>query len=141
MDARARYVSQVLERYASLPGTLRRVLAADRLLAGEIYDRSVPLHLTEDAFLLAVARRTFSSQTLPIEPIRSLRYFLPVIDELLRAPPPPGYLASLRAKLIAAGAWVHQVHHQPPPALGHASHRPTQPLQSGNAPIPFGEKP
>jgi hypothetical protein len=60
-----------------LPGTLRRALRQDRNLALRLYDRGVPLQKIEDAFVLALGRRTFRSSSESIEPICSLHYFLP----------------------------------------------------------------
>jgi hypothetical protein len=105
MDPRTRYACRVLERYRMLPGTLRRTLRQDRNLALRLYDRGVPLQKIEDAFVLALARRTFRSNPEPIEPIRSLHYFLPLIQELELEPPLPEYLAYLRDRLVGAGAW------------------------------------
>jgi hypothetical protein len=105
MDPRTRYATRVLERYRNLPGTLRRTLRQDRNLALRLYDRGVPLQKLEDAFVLALARRTFRSSSEPIEPIRSLHYFLPLIQELELEPPLPEYLAYLKDRLVRAGAW------------------------------------
>lgn len=105
MDPRRRYATRVLERYRKLPGTLPRTLRQDRNLALRLYDRGVPLQKVEDAFVLALARRTFRSGAEPIEPIRSLHYFLPLIQELEVEPPLPEYLAYLRDRLLRTGAW------------------------------------
>jgi hypothetical protein len=105
MDPRTRYATRVLERYRKLPGTLPRTLRQDRNLALRLYDRGVPLQKIEDAFVLALARRTFRPSSEPIEPIRSLHYFLPVIQELDLEPPLPEYLAYLKHRLVGAGAW------------------------------------
>jgi hypothetical protein len=105
MDPRVRYATRLLERYRTLPGTLPRTLRQDRNLALRLYDRGVPLQKVEDAFVLALARRTFRSSSDPIEPIRSLHYFMPVIQELQLEPPLPEYLAYLKNKLVTAGAW------------------------------------
>jgi hypothetical protein len=53
------------------------------------------------AFHLAVARRTLlrQPQATPLQPIRSLAYFLPVIDEILSQPVDPDYLLYLRKRL------------------------------------------
>ena len=46
---------------------------------------------------LAVDRRlTRALDACPLSPVRSLYYFLPVLDELSPAPPPDGYLEYLR---------------------------------------------
>jgi hypothetical protein len=103
MDPRTRYATRVLERYRNLPGTLRRTLRQDRNLALRLFDRGVPLQKLEDAFVLALARRTFRSSSEPIEPIRSLHYFLPLIQELELEPPLPEYLAYLKDRLVRAG--------------------------------------
>jgi hypothetical protein len=56
----------------------------------------------EAAFLLASLRRAARRPAaIPLGPIRSLHYFLPVIEELLRTPLHHGdaYLAHLRSKV------------------------------------------
>jgi hypothetical protein len=106
MDPRVRYATRVIKRYRTLPGTLPRTLRQDRNLALRLYDRGVPLQKVEDAFVLAIARRTFRSGSDPIEPIRSLHYFMPVIQELELEPPLPEYLAYLKDRLLTAGAWL-----------------------------------
>jgi len=56
--------------------------------------------LVESALLLATLRRLARSAELPPLPkIRSLAYFLPVIEELQQQPLPNGYLDYLRLKL------------------------------------------
>jgi hypothetical protein len=105
MEDRIRYAQHILARYRILPGTLRRTLRVDRNLAYRLFDQGVRLQTVEDAFVLALARRTFRANTESVEPIRSLHYFLPVIDELQAEPPLPEYLAYLKTKLVSAGAW------------------------------------
>jgi hypothetical protein len=101
--AQSRYVAHVLEQYVSLPGTLRRVLRQDRRTALALYRRGVPLDVVHNAFVLAVARRTFRSDAARLEPIRCLQYFVPVVDELLTEPPLPEYLDYLKHRLADAG--------------------------------------
>ena len=103
MNPQAQYVTRVLEIYASLPGTLGRVLRQDGRTARALYRRGVTLGIVEDAFVLAIARRTFRSDAQHLEPIRCLQYFLPVIEELIHEPPLPEYLGYLKTKLSAAG--------------------------------------
>lgn len=105
MITRARYVKRVLDLYAKIPGTLHRVLRADRRVALELYDRRVSIETVEAAFVLALARRTFRDQTHQIEPIRCLAYLLPVIQELVQEPLLPEYIPYLKHKLISAGAY------------------------------------
>jgi len=101
--SQARYVANVLEQYVALPGTLRRVLRQDRRTAAALYRKRVPLNVVSNAFVLAVARRTFRSDKDSLEPIRCLQYFLPIVDELLQEPPLPEYLDYLQARLVNAG--------------------------------------
>lgn len=101
--AQSRYVARVLDQYLSLPGTLRRVLRQDRTTALALYRRGVRLDVVENAFVLAVARRTFRSDADRLEPIRCLQYFVPVVDELITEPPLPEYLDYLKHRLVDAG--------------------------------------
>ena len=56
--------------------------------------------MVESAFLLASLRRLARpSDGPPLSPIRSLAYFLPVVDELLAHPAARNYLEYLRLKL------------------------------------------
>jgi len=98
---RAEYLRRLLDHYCGLPHTAaRRASRNDRLLAGQLFRRRIPLDVIETAFLLAIARRTFRDpQAQPLPPIQSLAYFLPLIDEVLRQPPDPDYLAYIRSRL------------------------------------------
>jgi hypothetical protein len=98
----SRYVAHVLDQYLKLPGTLRRVLRQDRRTALALYRRGVRLDVVLNAFVLALARRTFRSHADHLEPIRCLQYFVPVVDELLTEPPLPEYLDYLKHRLINA---------------------------------------
>lgn len=72
----------------------------DRLLAADLHDRGITLSMLEAAFVLAAARRCFRSPGAhPLPPIRSMHYFIPVIEEILANPPAPEYLAWLKSKL------------------------------------------
>ena len=94
------YVHRVLERYRKTPTTAGYVRAADRRLARQLYQRGVSLKLVEAAFALAATRRIFRPYQAPrLNPIRSLHYFLPVIEELQKQPPDPRYIQHLEWKL------------------------------------------
>ena len=94
------YVAAVLTLYADLPDTPLRHSVMDQSIARKLYQEAVPLSLVESAMLLATLRRlTRSSDLPPLPKIRSLAYFLPVIDELQQQPLPDGYLDYLRLKL------------------------------------------
>ena len=92
------YLEAVLATYSSLPGTPPRPSRRDRQLARELCRRCVPLRTVRDALVLAAARRTLRSGP-PLLPVRTLHYFLPVIEEVLEQPLDPGYDEYLDAKL------------------------------------------
>lgn len=94
------YIQALLKEYVWLPGTPHRASRQDRRLAGALYAQAVPLAAVRTALLLAAARRALRSPHLcPLPPIRTLHYFLPVIEEVLTTPPDPGYVDYLAAKL------------------------------------------
>ena len=97
---RADYSRRLLDQYCGLPHTAaRRPSRSDRLLADQLFNRRIALEIIDAAFLLAMARRTLRDpQAPPLPPIRSLAYFLPLIDEVQRLQPDPNYLEYLRAK-------------------------------------------
>ena len=78
-------------------GTVRR---ADRMLAAQLYQRGVSASVIEIAFVLATARRLMRpSDAPPLGTIRSLAYFLPVIEEVLELHVSPDYFQHVRRKL------------------------------------------
>jgi len=96
------YVSRILDWYRCTPGTLGQLRRHDRLVAADLHRRRVPLAVVESALLLAAARRSLRPDDAPpLPPVRSLAYFLPVVDELLAAPLDPDYVRYLRSKLAA----------------------------------------
>jgi hypothetical protein len=97
------YVRQVLDTYRKTPGTMGTVRRPDRLLAAQLHQRGVPLAVVENAFVLAAARRlTRATDAPPLGTIRSLAYFLPVIDEVLHLPVNLDYFRYLRQKVERA---------------------------------------
>ena len=95
----ATYVTRVLHLYRKVPGTLDRVLRDDRRTALDLYHRNVPIEIVENAFILVAARRAKRATDDPDDPIRVLRYILPVIQELILAPPQTGYLHYIECRL------------------------------------------
>lgn len=95
--SRAAYAQAVLSLYCSLPQTAaRRPSVADRKLAARLYDQGIPMTTVQTALLLALQRRDARPPDLPpLTSIRSLAYFLPVIEELHADPPGPDYLVYL----------------------------------------------
>ena len=78
------YIRTVLDAYRRTPGTTGVVRRDDRLAAA-LYDRGVSVTAIENALILAASRRIFRSpDAVPLQPIRSLYYLLPVIDEVLQ---------------------------------------------------------
>ena len=83
-SGREDYVRKVLEAYRSTPGTTGQLRRPDRMLAGELYQRGVPLNKVENALVLAAVRRMIRpADAAPLTTVRSLAYFLPVIEEVL----------------------------------------------------------
>lgn len=105
MSSEAAFAAAVLAAYANLPETPLRPSPADQSVARKLFRDSVPLPLIESALLLGSLRRLHRSGDLPPLPkIRSLAYFLPVIEELQSQPLPDGYLQHLRLKLHRVSA-------------------------------------
>ncbi len=96
---RTAFVEAVLRLYVSLPDSPDRSRPSDRLLAAELEHNHVSLDLIRTALLLGTARRTLGGRPLPT--IRSLHYFLPIIEEIRHQPPDPVYLRYLEQRLRA----------------------------------------
>lgn len=115
MSPRQRYAQQVIDLYRRTPGASGFARRADHCLAATLFDRRVPLEIVQAALLLAVARRAQRPNgATPLAPIASLHYFLPIIDELLKTQPDPGYIRYLRQSLASiapdlANATDHQI--------------------------------
>jgi hypothetical protein len=93
------YVTAVLTLYTALPDTPNRASAYDKNVASAFLQRDVPLQVVESALLLGSLRRSNRpGGRLPLPAIRSLAYFSPVVDELLRQPLSDTYLDYLRSK-------------------------------------------
>ena len=94
------YIRHVLEAYRKTPGTMGTARRADRLLAAQFYQRGVAVSVVENAFVLAAARRLMRpADAPPLGTIRSLAYFLPVIEEVLDMRVSPEYFQHVRRKL------------------------------------------
>ena len=99
-DGCEEYIRQVLEAYRKTPGTMGTVRRADRVLAAQLYQRGVAAIVIENAFVLAAARRLMRPvDAAPLGTIRSLAYFLPVIEEVLEMRVSPEYFHHVRRKL------------------------------------------
>ena len=100
MDS-AKYIQRVLDAYRLTPGTCGVARLADRTFALELFGRGVAVEVVENALVLAAARRTLRSRDAPpLNVIRSLAYFSPVIDEVLGLQVDPAYFQHLRRRLV-----------------------------------------
>lgn len=94
------YTRAVRNLYLQLPHTSHRFSRSDRRLTEDLYQRGIPFDTLRGALLLATARRLCrNSAAAPLQPVRSLHYFLPVLDEVLLQPLPGGYLQYLKSKI------------------------------------------
>jgi hypothetical protein len=83
-DQRQRYIKRILSRFCLFPSTCGLVRPADRAFASQLFDRQVPIAAVEAAFALASLRHELRPPSAPpLKPIRSLRYFEPIIDRIL----------------------------------------------------------
>jgi hypothetical protein len=99
------YIRQVLEAYRQTPGTMGTVRRADRMVAAQLYQRGLSVKVIENALVLAATRRLIRpAHASPLGAIRSLAYFLPVIEEVLKLRVSPDYFDYLRHKLTRAGS-------------------------------------
>ena len=94
------YLSAVLKLYLDLPETPSRAGLHDRKSAAALHARGIKLVTVESALLLGSLRRLGRPPNmLPLSPIHSLAYFLPVIQELLDNPVSDDYRDYLRMKV------------------------------------------
>ena len=94
------FIRQVLEAYRKTPGTMGTVRRPDRVVALQLYQRGISVSVIENAFVLAATRRLMRPVNAPpLGSIRSLAYFLPVIEEVLGLRVNPDYFQYLRHKL------------------------------------------
>jgi hypothetical protein len=94
------YVQAVLSLYVELPGISPRISPLDEAWARHFFQRGIPFGVMEAALLLGALRRgARPPEAPPLPPIRSLAYFQPIIEELLRAPISEAFRASLRRKM------------------------------------------
>ena len=97
---REEYIHKVLRAYRQTPGTTGTIRRPDRLLAAQLYARGVPWRAVENALVLAASRRLLRpTDAPPLGTIRSLAYFLPVIDEVLDLTVSQDYFRYLRSKI------------------------------------------
>jgi hypothetical protein len=94
------YIRRVLEAYRKTPGAMGTVRRPDRAVAMQLYQRGVSVSVIENAFVLAAVRRLMRpADAPPLGTIRSLAYFLPVIEGVLGLRVSRDYFQYLRRKL------------------------------------------
>jgi hypothetical protein len=99
MDRRE-YVQRLLAAYRATPGTCGVIRGPDRVVAAQLYERRVSVTAVENALALAAVRRMIRPDgAAPLPLVRSLAYFLPVIDEVLATDVNPKYYQHVRNKL------------------------------------------
>ncbi len=63
------------------------IRTADRRLGGDLHDNGVGIEIIRVALLLAATRRSYRPlDAYPLQPVASLHYFVPVIQEILENP-------------------------------------------------------
>jgi hypothetical protein len=93
------FCSAVLENYLALPDTPNRSSRYDRSLAETWFHRQIPLPQIQAAFALALLRRHLRANTTPpLQPIRSLHYFVPILEEITQQD--AGYIDYCRFKAV-----------------------------------------
>jgi hypothetical protein len=99
-DGQQEYIRRVLDAYRKTPGTMGTVRRADRLLATQLYQRGLSVKVIENALVLAATRRLIRpADAPPLGTIRSLAYFVPVIEEVLEGTVGQDYFNYLRYRL------------------------------------------
>src|SRR5256886_10632878 len=100
MEAKKEFIGTVGGVYAKSPGTGGTIGRRAGVLAPKPSQRGVSVSVIKTAFVLAAARRLMRpADALPLGTIRSLAYFLPVIEEVLGLRVSPEYFQHLRRKL------------------------------------------
>ena len=98
--SREEYVRKLLEAYRTTPGTTGHIRRPDRVLAAALQQRGVALQVVENALVLAASRRLMHApEAPPLGTIRSLAYFVPVIEEVLEGVVGQDYYNYLRYRL------------------------------------------
>ena len=99
-DLQQDYVRRVLDAYRSTPGTAGTIRRPDRMLAEQLYRRGVSVQVVENALVLAATRRLMRPDDAPpLGTVRSLAYFVPVIEEVLELRVSQDYFRYLQHRL------------------------------------------
>ena len=94
---REQYLRRVIEIYLDSPETPVKVRPADWAVAGDFYRKNIDLSTLAHAIRLSTLRRRRRDPSLaPLEPVRSLAYFRPLIEHIERSPHDSGYVDYIR---------------------------------------------
>lgn len=95
------YIDEVLRLYVRLSDTPDRARSRDRELAAQLQRQQIPLELIRAALLLGAARRATRHPLSPLLPsIRSLHYFMPLLEEIRSNPPDSSYISYLESRSL-----------------------------------------
>ena len=107
---RRQYVQRVLDGYLRTPTCAGKVRTEDRRLAHRLFDQKIPLCLVEAAFYLAAMRRLYRPfEAEPLLPVRSLHYFLPVLEEIREQNIDPEYIGYAEWKVRNADEELQRI--------------------------------
>jgi len=100
MNREQDFVDTILKMYLALPETPDRFNSNDSFVAKAWFEQGISILQVQQAMTLAQIRRGFRrSDDLPLNPIRSLHYFVPIIQELQSQPMDEKYFRYLQSKL------------------------------------------
>lgn len=100
MTQKHEFIQAVLEMYLALPDTPNVFSSHDFYVAKLWFDQGISLLQVQQAITLAQIRRGFRrSDDPPLNPIRSLHYFVPIIQEIQCQPMDDKYFRYLQRKL------------------------------------------
>ena len=90
---RKQYIEQILKSYLDCPDTPRKARQRDWAIATTFYNQHIDPATVAHAIRLATLRRhRRDPQYEPLEPIRSLAYFRPLVELLQQQPHDPRYV-------------------------------------------------
>lgn len=90
---RVDYLERAIIAYLHTPDTPTKARSLDYAVATSFFKRQIPIVTVEHAIRLATLRRHFREPGLEaLEPIRSLAYYRPLVQQIQDQPPDPGYV-------------------------------------------------
>jgi hypothetical protein len=96
------FINAVVAMYTALPDTPARARPLDRRLAETWHCRQLSLQTIESAFLLGQLRRLGRPLDYPkLQPIRSMYYFVPLLEEVLQQPLAADFVEYAKMKILA----------------------------------------